>query len=130
MEHGIASPQSQGPADVGIGAKALAVNDFALGGAFAFGVALIGQQFQKTVLNLLLGMRGHKSAFALAPNQQIVIGQFIDGFAHGALADAVPGRQIHFTGDAFARLPFARLKALQNQALDLLIQGAECWRRG
>jgi hypothetical protein len=77
---------------------------------------------------MVLGMGGHKSAFALTANQQVVAGEFIDGLAHCALADAVARGQIDFAGNGLTRLPFPRLQALQDQALDLLVQRAECWR--
>ena len=50
----------------------------------------------------------------------------------GTLHDAEPfhclrclGRACLVAGDRLARLPFARLQALQDQSLDLLVQGAE-----
>jgi hypothetical protein len=36
---------------------------------------------------MLLGMGGHKGALALAAHHQVFGGQFVDGLAHGALAD-------------------------------------------
>ena len=75
-------------------------------------------------------VRGHKGALALAPDQEVVSGQLVDGFANCALADPVARGQVHLAGDALAGLPFAALQTLQDQALDLLVQRAEGGREG
>jgi len=64
-------------------------------------------------------MGGDEGALALAAQQDVVGGQFVDGLAHRALADLEPGGQIQLAGDGLARLPFAAIQALQDQALDL-----------
>ena len=79
-------------------------------------------------MHVLFGMGGHERAFALPPHEQVLGRQFVNGLAHRALADAVAGGQFHLTRDGFAWLPLAGLQALQDQLLDLLVQGAE--RRG
>ncbi len=74
-------------------------------------------------------MGGHKGAFSLSANQQVVVGQFINGLSNRALTDSVARGQFHLAGNAFHWFPFACLKALQDQPLDLLIKRAERWRR-
>ena len=66
-----------------------------------------------------------KSAFALAADQQIFGSQRIDGFAHRALADFVAPSQFGLAGNGAARFPLARLQALGNQRLNLLVQGTK-----
>ena len=58
----------------------------------------------------------------------MVVGQFVNGFAYGALADPVAGGELHLAGNGLPRLPLARLQALQNQALDLLVERTESGR--
>ena len=77
---------------------------------------------------MLLGVGGHKGAFALPAHHQVFGGQFVNGLAHCALADAKARSQLHFAWDGLARLPFTLLQALQDQPLDLLVQRAERWR--
>jgi hypothetical protein len=61
---------------------------------------------------MLLGVGGDKGALALAAHQQVFGGQFVDGLAHRALADAEARGQVHFAGNGLAGLPFAGLQAL------------------
>ena len=96
---------------------------------FHTGVAGIGQKLQETVLHMLLGMGGDKSALALPPHHQILGCQLVNGLADRALAHAEPRRQLHFAGNGFTGLPFALLQTLQDQRLDLLVQRAERWRQ-
>ena len=88
-------------------------------------VAVVGEQAEKSVAHLLLGMRGHKSALALTAHQQVFCGQFVDRFAHGALANLETAGQIDFAWNSRAGLPLAGLQALQHQHLDLLVERAE-----
>ncbi len=92
-------------------------------------VAAVGHELEEAVAHLLLGMGGHVGALALPAHHQVFRRQFVDGLAHGALADAKARRQVHLAGNGFARLPFAGLQALQDQRLDLLVQRAERRRR-
>ncbi|MNL67439.1 hypothetical protein D3C87_1920260 [compost metagenome] len=96
-----------------------------MGGAFYPRIAGVGQQLQKPVLHVLLGMGGHKRALALAAHDQVFGGQFVDGLAHGALADAKARGQFHLARNGLTGLPLTLLQALQDEALDLLIQRAE-----
>src|SRR3546814_2962894 len=66
------------------------------------------------------------SDLALAADQQIVGRQLVDCLAYGALADLEPGSKLELAGDGLAGLPVAAIQSLQDQALDLPIQRAEC----
>ena len=98
-----------------------------LGTAFALQITCVGAQVQKTVLHLLRRMRGHKRALALTAHHQILGSQLINRLAHRALADLEAASQLHLTGNQLAGTPFTHFQTLQDQALDLLIQGAERW---
>jgi uncharacterized membrane protein YgcG len=86
---------------------------------------VVGQEPQKPVLRVLLGVRGHKGAAPLAAHHQVFSGQLVNGFAHRALAHPKTRGQVHLAGNQVTRLPFTGLQALQNQALDLLVKRAE-----
>lgn len=47
-----------------------------------------GCESQESILDLLLAVGGDEGALALAANQQILGGQFVDSLTHRALADA------------------------------------------
>ena len=70
-------------------------------------------------------MRGDEGSLALASNEQILSRHFIDRLAHSALTDIEACREFNLTGNRLARTPLAGLKTLQEQALDLTIQGTE-----
>jgi hypothetical protein len=78
---------------------------------------------------MLFRMRGDEGPLALAAHHEIFGGEFVDRLAHRALAHAIARGQVHLAGDGFAGLPLAGLQALQDQALDLLVQRAERGRR-
>ena len=59
------------------------------------GAPVSGTSFKKAKLHMVLGVGGHKGAFALAAHHQVVGGQLVNGFAHGALADTVARGQVH-----------------------------------
>ena len=128
LHDGVAAAQRQSACHVGAGTHAPAVDHAALGGALHAGVAGVGQQLEKTVLNMLLGMRGHEGALALAAHHEIFGRQIVDGLAYRALAHSKARSQLHLARDGLTGLPLALLKALQNQSLDLLVQRAERWR--
>jgi len=107
------------------GAQAFAVDDLSVGRTLGVALGVVGFEFEEPKLHLLFGVRGDKCPFALAANQQVLFGQFIDRLAYRALADFVPRSQFKFTGDRVAWFPFAGLQALQYQGLDLLIKRAE-----
>lgn len=125
MDQRFARRHLQQFADFALALHAAAGDDVALRRAFFVEVATVGQQAQEAVLHIALGMGGHKGAFALAAQQQIFGGQLVDGLAHRTLAHAVARGQLHLAGDHLARFPGARLQALQDQTLDLLVQRAE-----
>jgi hypothetical protein len=125
LQHRIARAQAQQTRHFGAGALALAIDEIALRRPFAVGRAVVRLQAQKAVLHLLLGVRGDEGAATLAAHQQVVGGKLVHRLAHRALADLVARGQVELAGDDFAGLPFALLKALQDQALDLLVQRAE-----
>ena len=129
LQHRVAGAQRQRARDVGGGAQAPAVDDLALGRAFAVGVAAVGHQLQEAVLHVLLGMRGDEGALALAAHHQVFGREFVDRLAHRALAHAEARGQLDLARDRLARLPFAGLQALQDQRLDLLVERAERRRR-
>ena len=66
-----------------------------------------------------------EGALALAAGEQVIGGKFIDGLAHGALAHLEPRGELELARDRLARLPFAMIKRLDDQILDLAVQGAE-----
>jgi len=82
----------------------------------------MGYQFEESVLEFLLGVGGHKGAFALAAKQQVLLGQLVHGFSYRALTDLKASGQLKFTWDHLTGFPFAGLEALQNQHFDLLVQ--------
>src|SRR5690606_5020253 len=86
---------------------------------------VVGREAQKTEPHLGFVVRGHEGALALAAQQQVFGGQFVDGLAHRTLADLKARRELELAGYCLARLPFATVEPLQQQSLDLLIQGAE-----
>jgi hypothetical protein len=55
----------------------------------------------------------------------MLAGQFIDCFAHRALADLKALGKIHLAGDRFTRTPLACFQALGNEAFYLLIKREE-----
>jgi len=117
------------PADVlrarawlGAGALAPAVDEIALRRALAVHRAAVGLQAQKAVLHVLLGVRGHEGAAALAAHQQVFGRQFVDGLAHRALADAQRFGQRPLAGQGLVRRPFALRNALREQRAYLLVQ--------
>jgi hypothetical protein len=107
---------------------AFAIDDVALGRAFALGVSVVWNEFQKTVLNLAFCVGCDKGSFALAAYQQVLGRQLINGLAHCALTYLKPSGEFHFTGNGGAGLPFTGLQTLQDQYLDLLVQWTECGR--
>ena len=66
-----------------------------------------------------------EGALALAAGEQVIGGEFVDRLAHGALADLKPRGELELARDRLARLPFATIKRLNDQILDLAIQRAE-----
>jgi len=128
LEHRVAGAQAQRACHVGRCPVALAVDDASLCRALTGGVAIVWNQAQEAVLHLALGVGGHEGAPTLAAHHQMLGGQLVDGLAHRPLADAKAPRQLDLTGDQIAGLPLTGLQALQNQRLDLLVQGAKCGR--
>ena len=91
--------------------------------------AFVRHQAQEAEMRARLMVGGNKSALALATHDEVLGRQFVDGLAHRTLADLETPCQLDFAGNQLARLPFARLQALRNERLDLLVQGAEGGRR-
>ena len=112
-QHRLASAHGQVSRDIGRRPQAFAVHNLALRLALAAGVALVWHELKEAVLHLMLSMGGYKGAPALAPNQQVVGGKFIDGFANRALADPKSRRKLDFAGDQFAGFPFAQTQAVE-----------------
>jgi hypothetical protein len=79
---------------------------------------------------MLLGMRRDEGALALAAHHEVLGREFVDRLAHRALAHAEARGKVHLARDGLARLPLARLQALQDQGLDLLVERTEGRRRG
>src|SRR3989344_1908339 len=77
-----------------------------------------GHELEKTVLQMLLGMGGHKGALALAPHHEVFGRQLVNGLAHRALTHAKACSQLHLAGDGFARFPLALLQTLQDEPFD------------
>jgi hypothetical protein len=76
---------------------------------------------RKKTLNVLLGMGGHEGApLALAACESLANSSMALRTVPWLTADRAAS-SVH--GESCHRLPFARLRAAQNQALDLLVQG-------
>ena len=91
----------------------------------AGGAVGIGHEAQEAVLDMLLEMRRHEGALALSADQQVLGREFVDRLAHRALAHTEARGQLHLARNGLARTPFARLQALGDQGLDLLVERAE-----
>ena len=102
MQDRVARAQLQLARDLCAGPGFVAIHDLPLCRALAIQVALFREKAQKPVLHLLFGVGRDKSAFTLAPDQQILGGQLIDGFAHRALADFEAPGQLGLTGNGTA----------------------------
>jgi len=126
-EDGFAGAQLECPGHIGRRTQAATVQDAAFSG-FGFG-AFVSGQAQEAETHARFVMRGDECTLALAAQQHVLGGQFIDSLAHGALADLETGRQIDFAGDEFTRLPFAAIQALHQQVLDLAIERTESGAR-
>ena len=88
-------------------------------------LTVIRHQPQKSEVNPILMVGRNKGALALPSDQEIFIGQLINGLANCALADLETPGQFDFTGNRCAGFPLTGLQTLQNQDLDLLVQGTE-----
>jgi hypothetical protein len=74
-------------------------------------------------------MGGHEGALALAAHEHVFGRHLVYRLAHRTLADLEARSEQGLARDGLARLPFARLQAVQEQCLDLLVQRAEGRRR-
>ena len=125
MHDRVAGPQLQLARDRGAGPGLMAIHDLPLRRTLTAQVALFWKQAQKAVLHLLLSVGCNKSTFALASDQQIFSGQFVDRFAHRPLADFIAGCEFGLAGNGSAGFPLACLQALGNQQFNLLVQRTE-----
>ncbi len=125
LENAASRGEHQGFGDFGGGLGFFAPKNGSMSGSSGQQAFCIGNQFKESVLKCLLGVGGHKGAFALAAKQQVLLGQLVHGFAHRALTDLKARGQLKFAWNHLTGLPFTCFEALQNQHLDLLVQRAK-----
>jgi hypothetical protein len=89
------------------------------------GDALVGHQLEEAEVGALFVVSGNEGALPLPAHDQVLGRKLVDRLAHRALADLEARSEFDFAGHQFARLPFARLQALRDQGLDLLVQRPE-----
>src|SRR5699024_8996772 len=87
------------------------------------GFVRIRRQAQKAEPDACLLVGGHVGTLALATDQEIIGGELVYGLAHRALTDLEAAGKLHLAGDGVAGLPLTLVQALEQQTLDLLVQG-------
>src|SRR5512135_1611198 len=124
-DHAVARLELQRARQLGAGASAPEVEQPALR---RNRFAAVGSQTQETEAHLAFAVRGDEGSLALAPHQQVLRGELVDRFAHGALADAKARRKLDLTRNCVAGSPLPAAQPIEKQLLDLPVKGAELGR--
>jgi len=84
--------------------------------------AVVADQGKKVEQLAPAGVGGQKGALPLPAHDQVSLGQFVQGLAHRALADAVFLGKLGFGGQAVSGLPGAVNQMLHHLLLDQRVQ--------